>query len=84
MIELDERNKALISQIHKARYKVIKNAHDINLFIKKKKAKVRLNRVKKRLRNDKIIRAQKRHFRKINTLVFETQFFVATISSILI
>lgn len=77
MIELGQRNKALTTRIHRAGYRVVKNAHDTSLFRKKKNAEARLNWVKKRLRDDIIAQAQKRHFRKADTLAFDEQFFVA-------
>ena len=66
VIKFDQRNKILTKRIHKARYRSVKNAQDTTLFQKKKKAKTRLNSIKKRLRVKMIAQARKRHFRTID------------------
>ena len=77
VIRLCQKNKALTTQIHAAGYRPISTAKGTCLFEKKKKAEARLNRFKTRLRNDMIEKARKRHFRKADTVAFDSQFSAA-------
>jgi len=74
VIQLAQRNKALTARIHAAGYKTIGDAKGTFLFQKKKKAERRLNCLKIKLREHTITQAQKRHFRKADTLTFDAQF----------
>ena len=78
--KLGQRNKALTEQIRRAGYRAVKDAQGTSLFKKKKRAEARLNAAKKRLRVDMIAQAQKRHFRKADTLAFDAQFSAETVS----
>ncbi len=67
------KRKALTTQIHAA-YRPISTVKGTRLFEKKKEAEARLNCFKTRLRNDMIEKARKRHFRKADTVAFDSQF----------
>ena len=77
MIRLCQKNKALTTQIHAAGYRPISTAKGTRLFEKKKKAESHLNCFKPRLRNDIIEKARKRHFRRADTVAFDSQFSAA-------
>jgi len=78
VIQLDQRNKTFISQIHNVKYKTISDIKETNLYKKKKKIEAELNCLKIKLRNRIILQFRKRYFRKTDTQVFDTQFFAIT------
>jgi hypothetical protein len=80
VIQLAQRNKALTTRIRVAGYNTIDDAKGTCLFQKKKKTKARLNCLKIKLRNHMMTQARKRHFRKANTLIFDTQFFATVVA----
>jgi len=67
VIQLDQRNKALTSQIHNAEYKTISDVKETSLYKKKKKIEAKLSCLKIKLRNRIILQSRKRHFRKADT-----------------
>ena len=77
VIKFDQRNKILTKRIHRTEYKSVKNAQNTILFQKKKKAEIRLNSIKKRLRVKMIAQIRKRHFRTIDIQIFNAQFVAA-------
>ena len=74
VVKLGQRNQALTERIHRAGYRSVNDAQGTSLFKRKKRAEARLNAAKKRLRVDMIAQARKRHFRKADTIAFDTQF----------
>lgn len=74
VIRLSEKNRALTIKIHAAGYRPISTAKGTHLFQKKKKIKARLNCLKTTLRNLMLKKARKRHFRKADTITFDSQF----------
>ena len=74
VIRLSQKNKALTARIHAAGYRPISAARGTRLFERKRKAEARLNCFKTRLRSDMIEKARKRHFRKADTVAFDSQF----------
>lgn len=77
VIQLSQRNKALTAWIHAAGYRPISAAQGTRLYEKKTKVEARLNSFKTRLRSDMIEKARKRHFRKADTVAFDSQFSAA-------
>lgn len=73
-------NKVLTAQIHAAEYRLIRVVKETLLFKKKKKVEARLNYFKNKLRIDMIEKARKRHFRKADTVVFDSQFSVVRVA----
>jgi len=71
VVQLDQRNKALTSQIHNARYKTISEVKETSLYKKKKKVEAKLSCLKIKLRNRIILQSHKQHFRKTNTQAFD-------------
>ena len=63
-------------QIHVAGYRPISTIKGIPLFEKKKRIEARLNYLKTIIRNYMIEKARKQHFRKADTITFDSQFSV--------
>ena len=80
VIRLCRKNKALTAQIHAAGYRPIRAAKGTRLFEKKKKAEARLNCFKNKLRTNMIEKARKQHFRKADTVAFDSQFSAARVA----
>jgi len=80
VIRLCQKNKALTAKIHAAGYRPISTAKGTPLFEKKKKVQACLNSFKNRLRIDMIKKARKRHFRKADTVAFDSQFSVTEVT----
>ncbi|MCJ1422042.1 hypothetical protein MMC32_008411 [Xylographa parallela] len=76
VIRLSQKNRALTNKIHAAGYRPISTAKGTPLFEQKKRIEARLNCVKTTIRNRMIEKARKRHFRKADTVAFDSQFSV--------
>ena len=78
VIKLGQRNKDLTERIRRT-HRNIEDAHGTTLYQRKKKAEARLNATKKRLRDNMVAKARKRHFRTADTLAFDAQFSAAAV-----
>ena len=76
VIRLSQKNRALTNKIHAAGYRPISTAKGTPLFEQKKRIEARLNYIKTTIRNRMIEKARKRHFRKADTVAFDSQFSV--------
>lgn len=76
VIRLSQKNRALTIQIHAAGYRPISTAKGMPLYEKKKRIEARLNCLKTTIRNHMIEKARKWHFRKADTITFDSQFSV--------
>jgi len=74
VIRLSNRNKALTAKLKLRGYKPISTAKGTPLYEQKMKAQARLNSYKVRLRQSMIEMGRKRHFRKADTIAFDSQF----------
>ena len=82
VIRLSQKNRALTIQIHAAVYRPISTAKGMPLYEKKKRIEARLNCLKTTIRNHMIEKARKRHFRKADTITFDSQLSVTRAISI--
>ncbi len=78
ILRLSNRNKTLTAQLKSQSYRLISIAKETSLYNQKMKAQAWLNSYKVRLRHSMIEKSRKRHFRKIDTIVFNSQFFVSS------
>ena len=78
ILRLSNRNKALTAQLKSQGYRLISIAKGTLLYNEKMKAQARLNSYKVRLRHSMIEKSRKRHFRKVDTIAFNLQFFVSS------
>ncbi len=74
VLRLSNRNKALTAQLKSQGYRPISTAKGTLLYNEKMKAQARLNSYKVRLRHSMIEKGRKRHFRKADTIAFNSQF----------
>jgi len=74
VLRLTNRNKALTAQLKSQGYRPISTAKGTLLYNEKMKAQARLNSYKVRLRHSMIENGRKRHFRKADTIAFNSQF----------
>jgi len=74
VIRLSNRNKALTAKLKLRGYKLISTAKGTPLYEQKMKVQSRLNSYKVRLRQSMIEKGRKRHFRKADTIAFDSQF----------
>ncbi len=78
IIHLSNRNKTLTAQLKSQSYKLINTTKETSLYNQKMRAQARLNSFKVELRHSMIEKSRKRHFRKIDTIVFDLQFSVSS------
>ena len=78
IIRLSNRNKTLTAQLKSQSYKLISTTKETSLYNQKMRAQARLNSFKVELRHSMIEKNRKRHFRKIDTIVFNSQFFASS------
>ncbi len=78
ILRLSNRNKTLTAQLKSQGYRLISIAKETLLYNEKMKAQARLNSYKVRLRHSMIEKGRKRHFRKVDTIAFNSQFFVSS------
>lgn len=76
VIRLSQKNRALSIKIHAEGYRPISTAKGTLLFKKKRRMEARLNCLKTTIRNRMIEKARRRHFRKADTIAFNSQFSV--------
>ena len=74
VIRLSKKNKALASKLRSQGYVPMSTAKGTKLYDQKVKTQNRLNSSKVRLRNAMKETARKRHFRKADTITFDSQF----------
>ena len=74
IIRLSNRNKALTTKLNFLGYKPISTAKGTSLYDQKMKTQARLSSFKVRLRQSMIEKDRKRHFRKTDTIAFDSQF----------
>ncbi len=74
IIRLSNRNKTLTAQLKLQSYKLISTAKETSLYNQKMRAQARLNSFKVELQHSMIKKSRKRHFWKIDTIVFDLQF----------
>ena len=75
VVRLSKKNKALTTKLRSQGYILMNTAKSLKLYDRKRKTQNRLNSLKVRLRNAMKEKARKRHFRKANTIAFDSQFF---------
>ena len=78
IICLSNRNKTFTAQLKLQSYKLISTTKETSLYNQKMRAQARLNSFKVELRHSMIEKSRKRHFRKIDTIVFDLQFSVSS------
>ncbi len=74
VIRLSNKNKALTAKLRSRGYVPMSTAKGTPLYDQKMKAQARLNSFKFRLRHSMIEKVRKRHFRKADTIAFDSQF----------
>ena len=74
ILRLSNRNKILTAQLKSQSYRLINIAKETSLYNQKMTAQARLSSYKVRLRQTMIEKSRKQHFRKIDTIVFDSQF----------
>ena len=74
LIRLSKRNKALTTELNRQGYRPWGTAKGTRLYDRKIKAEARLTVYKIKLRDSMMEKARKRHFRKADTIAFDSQF----------
>ena len=74
VVRLSKKNKALAAKLQSQGYMPMKTAKNTRLYDQKMKTQNRLNSLEIRLRNSMKKQARKRHFRKTDTIIFDSQF----------
>ena len=74
VVRLSKKNKALATKLRLQGYIPMSTAKGTKLYDRKVKTQNRLNSLKVKLRNVMKAKARKRHFRKTDTIAFESQF----------
>lgn len=74
VICLSKKNKAFAAKLNSQGYIPMNTVKGTKLYDRKVKTQNRLNSLKVRLRNSKKKKARKRHFRKADTIAFDSQF----------
>ncbi len=78
IICLSNRNKTLTAQLKSQSYKLISTTKETSLYNQKMRAQARLNSFQVKLQHSMIEKNWKRHFWKIDTIVFDLQFSVSS------